>query len=651
MVMSEEASEGLGVEKEQEAVPVSEAKETTSEVVGKKERVSDREKDLAQEASSAFNTGDYSACLTALEKLEILRPTDCVLAHNKIVSQCRAGGQVSLAEVVQQLEGLAKTCGYNLTETKGEDDGEGSVLLYNLAVAKFQLRHILQASQLASRLLPISSSLTPDFARKVLFLNCELSLALHQPELALSQAGQLESLLSSSETPELESESCRLLILKARCQVMARQTKSLKKELKSVSLPGPLGQTCEFVRAHIEALHGNHRKSIKMLNSCVQAAGSRVFPHYYNDLGCLHQVMRKPNLAIYYFKNALDRLEGSGGEGGGGGGGRVPCHQDSTSWLTQSQVLYNIGVSLLHARRPSIAFDILLEVVGAHYLDPHVWYHLAECCLIAGQTDNEHNLTPSRAREVADGGVGVGQSHKLVAANPASPVLGGTDNTSGLVPSLSLEFAYVCLKNAESLLPGSGEAEASGVFCEGVGYIGNPITWAEVEQLRVAVLAAKAYTALSLGDFIPAGQYAEELLTRGSNLPGSYTMLAHLYAAESLILQDRLSEAMEHLDPDKVITDLDMGTGEKPVNWYPNNVESAKTAVQYNLAVGFALRDELEKASSVASQLYKDGSDVPVQVLLLVLYLSLRQGQVDKARRIVRERCPASTRPPDVTGQ
>ena len=56
-----------------------------------------------------------------------------------------------------------------------------------------------------------------------------------------------------------------------------------------MSLPGPQGQTCEFVRAHIEALHNNHRKSIKMLNSCVQAAGNRVFPHYYNNLGCLHQ--------------------------------------------------------------------------------------------------------------------------------------------------------------------------------------------------------------------------------------------------------------------------------------------------------------------------------------------------------------------------
>ena len=36
----------------------------------------------------------------------------------------------------------------------------------------------------------------------------------------------------------------------------------------------------------------------------------------------------------------------------------------------------------------------------------------------------------------------------------------------------------------------------------------------KVENLRVAVLAAKAYTALALGDYIPAGSYASDLLAR-----------------------------------------------------------------------------------------------------------------------------------------
>ena len=44
--------------------------DTVSEEKGKK-RVSDKEKDLAGEASSAFNSGDYTGCLTTLEKLEV----------------------------------------------------------------------------------------------------------------------------------------------------------------------------------------------------------------------------------------------------------------------------------------------------------------------------------------------------------------------------------------------------------------------------------------------------------------------------------------------------------------------------------------------------------------------------------------------------
>ena len=90
--------------------------------------------------------------------------------------------------------------------------------------------------------------------------------------------------------------------------------------------------------------------------------------------------MKKPNLAIYYFKNALEKLEANTVNGNvvppqGGG-------QETTSWVTQAQVnfyfsiffrtykfrlnvvqvLYNIGISLLHARRPQVAFEILLEV-------------------------------------------------------------------------------------------------------------------------------------------------------------------------------------------------------------------------------------------------------------------------------------------------
>ena len=44
-----------------------------------------------------------------------------------------------------------------------------------------------------------------------------------------------------------------------------------------------------------------------------------------------------------------------------------------------------------------------------------------------------------------------------------------------------------------------------------------------------------------------------------------------------------------------------------------------KATVQFNLAVGFALREEWEKASNIVTQLYRDGQDVSVQVGQVIL--------------------------------
>ena len=67
MVMSGENSL---VEKEEETTKT-EQEEQELESSDGVSQVSEKEKDLAAEASSAFNTGDYKGCLVALEKLEV----------------------------------------------------------------------------------------------------------------------------------------------------------------------------------------------------------------------------------------------------------------------------------------------------------------------------------------------------------------------------------------------------------------------------------------------------------------------------------------------------------------------------------------------------------------------------------------------------
>jgi CCR4-NOT transcription complex subunit 10 len=616
--------------------------------------VSSQEKGYASGALNSFNSGEYTACLSSLEMLEVLRPSDVKVAHNKIVAQCRAAfhscSQLPLAEVVKQLEGLAKTAGINLgTGGIKEEEVEWPLLVYNLAVAKFQQKQFIQAAQLSSKL-EHSEKTGPGLKKKVYYLNAELSLALRQPEDAIKYTKILQSLVGNSE-----EDASRLMMLKARSHVLGRQIKSLKKELKSVTLPGSQGITCEFVRSNIEYQCKNYRKSIKMLNSGAQVAGNRVFPHYYNNLGCIHQNMRKPNLAVYYFKNAMEKLDSGNGGGGVEGGNGAPQglkgegdkEQGVFNGVPQPQVMYNISISLLHAKRSHIAFELLMEVASSFYLDPHIWFHLAECCI--------HHLKEQTSQELGHGEVGAGPTHKFIASNPQGPTPVGVEGgEGGIVPSLTYDFAYVCLKNAESLLPKNETGETTG-FCQTVGCVGNPLTWTDVDQLRLSILAAKAYVALAVGDFILAGNYAETML-QWPSLPGGYSMLAHLYSAESLIIQDRLTEAIKHLDPanisDTTFTDNTAGievinTTSATAGSNTTDVADCRSVMQLNLAVGFALREEWEKASGLAKQLWLvdgnggGGNNLGVQVLILNLYIALRKGDIAAAHEILLQRYPS----------
>lgn len=61
--------------------------------------------------------------------------------------------------------------------------------------------------------------------------------------------------------------------------------------------------------------------------------------------------------------------------------------------------------------------------------------------------------------------------------------------------------------------------------------------------------------------------------------------------------------------------------------------------IQYNLAVGFALREEWGKGREPGGAPLQQQAQSGVQVLLLNLYIA-EAGDVERARRLVREHCP-----------
>lgn len=68
---------------------------------------------------------------------------------------------------------------------------------------------------------------------------------------------------------------------------------------------------------------------------------------------------------------------------------------------------------------------------------------------------------------------------------------------------------------------------------------------------RCSIFCCLAYVSLGLGDPVSALHYANELLS-SRQLPGGLKFLGHTYAAEALVHLDRVSDALQHLNPDSI---------------------------------------------------------------------------------------------------
>lgn len=54
------------------------------------------------------------------------------------------------------------------------------------------------------------------------------------------------------------------------------------------------------------------------------------------------------------------------------------------------ELMYNLGVSLLHSGKPTEAFDCLTLAVQVYHMNPRLWLRLAECCIMVHK--NVRNL-------------------------------------------------------------------------------------------------------------------------------------------------------------------------------------------------------------------------------------------------------------------
>uniref|UniRef100_T1J4Y2 CCR4-NOT transcription complex subunit 10 n=1 Tax=Strigamia maritima TaxID=126957 RepID=T1J4Y2_STRMM len=664
--------------------------------------ITDREKELAQTSYGEFMKGNYDSCLQILNQLSSTRPSDSKVTMNKSVTKFYISCCTNIDEFRESMAQIRSQTHVNSRENDDLDDVDHCVVKYNQALLLYHFRKYHAAIPVLDKVFQFIEPIEENLAKKVCFLLFELYLSTYQTEKALNLIGYMEatygnqnlndSKTHTSDSKEKEktakdndnnsndngrSESYKLKLqqYKTRLYLMLKSMKACKREIKSLMNSYGVTLSTIYLKSNLEYLRGNYRKALKLLNSAPQPtqssldSGESLSIMFCNNIGCIHFYMGKSNLGSYYFHQALqenDKVLETINKSNESAKEKSCIYVFGAS--RHYEILYNLGIQLLHAHKPLQAFDCLMEAIRVYPGNIRLWLRLAECCIMENKPNNadDFQLT-DRQKNIVQGLVGTGHHRKIILTPSISKQNGTSENQSAAMPMPTLEFASLCLKNALilhqndsqtnsnlSTTVGSDDMSESntlphdGSQCIS-GLPGNPIRGIEIINLRSSILVASSYVSLCLRDTVMGLHYAQTLLAL-PKICGIHKLLGHLYAAEALILLDRISEALDHLNPDH-IKDVpltlhlsDKEEKEKPQsqqevinlqNWYPNSSAAARNIMHYNMTVAYALRGEYEKASETLKKVMGVGvignsrqqnSDVPVQAVLLALYIHLQQG-------------------------
>ncbi|KAG5884107.1 hypothetical protein JTB14_024147 [Gonioctena quinquepunctata] len=436
------------------------------------EIVTDQEKDIAQSALDEFKKKNYNACLQFLNKLEN-RNNDLKFVHNKaIIEYCKS----DLKKTDQLQKSLTAICTQFQIKVEKLDDIDHCILQFNQAIILYHQRQYTAAQRIMDRVYKFIEPMDESLAKQVSLLAIELQLCLRQPDKALTLISYLENNLIYGGTiplkgldksgkerkiqlpppkPLSEEFEKKLLKYKLRCYVMSHSLKMAAKEVQ-VLLKDKLNIDAMFLAANIEYLKGNYTDAVKILtsipNDCLSYGdhGESSTVMFYNNMGVIHYAMGKPNLACHYFQTALKGDISHSQSGTKKDDNEKPLYTLGSS--KYHELMYNLGISLLHAGRPSQAFDCLIIAVRRYHRNSRLWMRLAECCVTVHKETNEIDF--EKQKNLIAEIVGSKEKQKIVLiSNLSKDKKYSTESQSYAVPVPSLEFASLCLRNAFLLIP------------------------------------------------------------------------------------------------------------------------------------------------------------------------------------------------------
>eukprot|EP00003_Mantamonas_plastica_P024668 TRINITY_DN463_c0_g1_i2.p1 TRINITY_DN463_c0_g1~~TRINITY_DN463_c0_g1_i2.p1 ORF type:complete len:633 (+),score=164.03 TRINITY_DN463_c0_g1_i2:476-2374(+) len=284
-----------------------------------------------------------------------------------------------------------------------------------------------------------------------------------------------------------------LCVYRAKVHLLNKNLKMTRREIKNSLSGSSQNPTTIFLKANLEFLRFNHRKSIKLLAQCqhlhsvasqeetgmVDLGGvSRldnellnlsVPAYYYNNIGCVQFHQGKFSAAAAYFAKAFaenDHVYSSRIMPSAGRAKSLP----SFSKDRKPHILYNCGLQLLLTGKPESAFRCFSQGCVELYTNPKLWLRMAEACIAS------HNRMTSGKLENYQGDLVVSvhsaennKGHIKLNSNHDNPKdlffkqdddLGSSKNIwnsdesvdGGSKPVISLSYAIKCLRNGLRLL-------------------------------------------------------------------------------------------------------------------------------------------------------------------------------------------------------
>ncbi|XP_059611339.1 CCR4-NOT transcription complex subunit 10 [Phlebotomus argentipes] len=643
-----------------------------SEEAGDGSSISYRDEDraLIKLSFEEFVKRDYAGSLKNLNKLEASIGVSPKISHNKAVVEYYLSNLQKHDQFRKSLQQLTAhtefPVGFEIKDVKM------CAAFYNQALFLHHFRQPQQALKIMTAVLDVlnhANHLDENFIQRAYLLTLTMLLDTNQPQKAKALLEQLENRLGISREAVISDDvEIATVVSEEIAQTVKEKDKNLEdfREMlklctirvnlangKSTAFPSEDTSEFSIAKGHQYYLGNDFQMAARELSKkftnepfTLTANGEDQNTIIANDMGLIHFAVRHYAMAVRFFQHALNFDKNANEEMTQNFSKNLPLHAIGSS--KQTQILYNLGVALLHLQRPKEAFECLIVPLNNHHNNPRLWLRIAEACIMLHRQEMKQNENKNLVASVVGSG-----SHRKYILQPTPPKR-ASESCLFAIPSPNLEFADLCLRNAYTLVEhfmaqrSSHGDSASGADLnmqwdkktEGIAtHPSKPLKDSAFDQLRCSILAAFSYVLLTLGDYTLSLKYGQELLTV-ANLPDTLKMLGHLYCAESLIMLNRVADAISYLDP-KFLNELcgeDFETQASP-DWNVNSLDAAQSIITYNLAVALVMKGD---APEVAKNVLMSCNHpiVANHVRMLKLYMEIQAGNIENCRKIIRVETP-----------